>query len=310
MRAIITGADGFVGSAIVKELLENGWDVVAVDLAPSPKRLPSHYHLVYFSSAERGIPDVCAMLAKYGPFDVFYHLAWRGVSGDDRGNEEVQLQNALLATQWLRAAKELGCTKFISSGSIMEFETWRVVYEQETKPSLGYIYGAAKTAAHEMCKSLANQLGIHLVWAYITNTYGVGEASPRMLNTTLRKIIHHEPLEFTEAKQNYDFIYISDVAYAFRLLGEKGEANKNYVIGSGEAKPLRLFLEDLLDELAPGMPAVFGAIAYTGVQTPLEDFDISEIKQDCDFLPKVSFAEGVRRTFEWLRSTEGDAVKR
>jgi UDP-glucose 4-epimerase len=92
------------------------------------------------------------------------------------------------------------------------------------------------------------------VWAYITNTYGVGESSPRFLNSTIRKIIHGEPLEFTSGIQNYDFIYVTDVAKAFRLLGEKGKANKGYIIGSGAAKPLRQFVEEILSNLSPRPP--------------------------------------------------------
>ena len=80
---------------------------------------------------------------------------------------------------------------------------------------------------------------------------------------------HGEPLEFTSGTQNYDFIYVTDVAKAFRLLGEKGKANKGYIIGSGAAKPLRQFVEEILGELKPTSPAKFGDVPYTGVMTSL-----------------------------------------
>ena len=47
---------------------------------------------------------------------------------------------------------------------------------------------------------------IDLIWAKITNAYGVGELSPRLVNTTIRKVIHGQPPQFTFGTQNYDFI--------------------------------------------------------------------------------------------------------
>ena len=97
----------------------------------------------------------------------------------------------------------------------MEHETLAAAYKDGNHPGLGYIYGGGKLIAHVMSMSVAADIGIDLVWAEITNAYGVGELSPRFVNTTIRKIIHGEPLQFTAGTQNYDFVYIDDVARAF-----------------------------------------------------------------------------------------------
>ena len=300
MKAIVTGCDGFVGSSVVNELIDNGWSVFGVDLSPLPHRRSVGPFFHYFQTSATDLAPTMSELLKFGPFDVFFHLAWAGVSGPGRSDETVQCQNVLMSTKWLRIAKNCGCQKFICSGSIMEFETMQIAYQQGSSPSPSYIYGAGKSAAHEICKSIANNIGISLVWAYITNTYGVGENSPRLINNTLRYILHNQPLEFTEGKQNYDFVCITDVAYAFRLLAEKGLPNKGYVIGSGDAKPLHFFLEEIISLLKPIKKPVFGAIPYTGYMTPLSSFDISELKKDCDYSPKISFSEGILKTYNWL----------
>lgn len=87
----------------------------------------------------------------------------------------------------------------------------------------------------------------------ITNAYGVGEFSPRFVNTTLRKIIDGEPLRFTAATQNYDFVYVSDVAKAFYLVAKNGKPFREYMIGSGDAKPLKQFILEMVDSC--GSPA-------------------------------------------------------
>ena len=179
-------------------------------------------------------------------------------------------------------------------------------YTQESIPSMPNIYSAAKSYAHELCKPIANQLGIDLVWAYITNTYGVGEKSPRFINATLRKIIHREPLEFTSGIQNYDFVYISDVAKAFLLIGTKGMKNKGYMIGSGNAKPLKEFIIEMCNAFKEAGKPVFGQVPFTGINLPLETYSINDLQKDCGYMPTVSFTEGIKITKEWLEKVDNE----
>ncbi len=301
MKAIVTGANGFVGSNLVKKLLSEGVEVLAVSLSFENSRLKPHKLL---KTLEMDVQDI-KRLGEYvdaGECDLFYHFAWQGSAGAGRGDAELQVKNAMQTLMCLQEAANLGCKKFICAGSIMEYESNLVVYAQGSKPGLAYIYGAGKTLAHELCKPVANSLGIDLVWAYITNAYGVGENSPRFINTTLCKIINGDPLEFTSGTQNYDFVYIDDVANAFYLLGLHGKANKGYVIGSGHAKPLREFVLELCQANAPDREPLFGNVPFTGVNVPLEVYSIHELESDCVFTAEVSFAEGTKRTLDWLRN--------
>ena len=147
---------------------------------------------------------------------------------------------------------------------------------------------------------LASSLNIDLIWAKITNAYGPGEYSPRLINTTIRKCLKKISPEFTSGTQNYDFIYIDDLAKAFYLLGEKGIAFKSYVIGSSNAKPLREFLLELKDSVAPDIDFIFGNVPYSGTNLPLRSFDTSELEKDTGFKASISFKEGCIRTKQWL----------
>ena len=300
MRAIVTGANGFVGSNLIKKLIEKNVEVLAIDLSFAKPKFETN-KLV--KTLELSIADVNKLkeLVENGYYDTFYHFAWVGSAGPLRMDENVQTRNALWTVDCLRTAKEIGCRKFVCAGSIMEFEVHEAIYAQGSKPGLPYIYGVGKVLAHELCKPVANLIGIDLVWAYITNAYGVGENSPRFINTTLRKMINNEKLEFTSGTQNYDFIYVTDVANAFYLLGLKGKANKGYIIGSGNAKPLKEFILEMTTANSPNNPPQFGDVPFTGVNVPLETFDTTPIIEDCGFKPVVSFAEGTRLTMEWLK---------
>ena len=174
-------------------------------------------------------------------------------------------------------------------------------YTQGNRPGLGYIYGGGKVSAHIVCMSLAAKLGIELVWGEITNAYGVGEVSPRMVNTTIRKCLAGEDPQFTAGTQNYDFVYIDDVARAFCCIGAKGKPFHEYLIGSGTARPLRQFLEEMHAAIAPERSFHFGDIPFTGINLPLSAFDGSETERDTGFRAAITFAEGCRRTRDWLQ---------
>lgn len=299
-RAIVTGANGFVGSALVKKLVEERIEVLAIDLSFERQRFEDNALIKKIKLSIENISQLKNSIVK-DYYDVFYHFAWVGSAGPLRMDEGIQVKNAMWTVDCLKIAKELGCKKFVCAGTIMEYEVHAAMYAQDSKPGLPYIYGVGKVLAHELCKPIANAIGIDLVWSYITNAYGVGENSPRFINTTLRKMNNNERLEFTSGTQNYDFIYIDDVANAFYLLGEKGKANRGYIIGSGQAKPLKEFILEMTKANSPDNPPHFGDVPFTGVNISLETFDITPIIEDCGFKPKVSFVEGTKKTMDWLK---------
>lgn len=300
-RVIISGADGFVGSNTVKCFLSNNIEVLALDIHDRPKNLPVDCNLKYLKC---DITDIVKLKQSIpiDYYDTFIHFAWAGSSGVARTDYNLQIKNALTTVECMKTAKELGCRRFVCAGSIMEYEVEFAVHAQGSMPSMGYIYGMGKHIAHCLCKSVAVDIGIELVWPMITNAYGVGEISPRFINTTLRKMINNEPLQFTSGTQNYDFVYVTDVANAFYLISKNGKAFSEYVIGSGHAKQLREFIIEMKQSCSPNSELLFGDIPFTGTNLPLATFDTTNTEKDTGFVPKISFTKGTKLTMDWLKT--------
>lgn len=300
-NVIITGADGFVGSYTAKYFVEQGCNVLAIDIGAKANRLEESSNLKYIQCDISDVEGLKKIIPS-NTYDTFLHFAWAGSAGPARVDYNLQMQNALTTVEVMKAAKELGCKRFVCAGSIMEYEVEAATHSQGSHPGMGYIYGMGKHIAHCMCKAVAVEIGIELVWPMITNAYGAGELSPRFVNTTIRKIINNEPLQFTSATQNYDFVYVTDVAKAFYLISKNGKPFCEYMIGSSNAKPLREFILEMTNALDKNAVPVFGDIPFTGTNMPLETFSSDDLERDCGFKAMISFAEGCKITMEWLKT--------
>ena len=298
-NVIITGGNGFVGSNAIKYFLEQGVNVLSVDIADKSSFEAdglSYLQCDVFNAEElkNNLP--------VGIYDAFIHFAWAGSAGAARTDYALQMKNALATVECLRISKQIGCSRFLCAGSIMEYEVEAAIHAQGNRPGMAYIYGMGKHVAHCMCKSVAADLGVELVWPMITNAYGAGELSPRFVNTTIRKIINGEPLQFTAATQNYDFVYVTDVARAFYLIAKNGKPFCEYMIGSGNARPLKEFILEMQKELAPEAVLQFGDVPFTGINMPLSTFSTEDTERDAGFKADISFAEGTKKTMDWLKT--------
>lgn len=299
--AAVTGANGFIGSAVVKELLLNDYYVYALvhkntSNIPEDKNLKKIPYLIDdFDDVKKNIEEC----------DIFFHFAWSGSAGPERGDVELQLKNALDTVNAVKLAKDLNCGRFVGAGSITEHETIHATWKKENRLGMNYIYGGGKLAAHIMSKTVAANIDMDFLWGEITNAYGPGEMNPRLINTTLRKIIRGESPRFSSGAQNYDFVYIDDVARAFRLIGENGKSFSEYVIGSSDAKPLRDFLLEIKDHIGENVDFFFGDLEFEGVNMPLSAFNCASTEEDTGFKANINFKEGIKRTMEWLKDYAG-----
>lgn len=305
-KVIVTGANGFVGIALCKELCKQGTKVIAV--------VRNKAEFICKIKDLMGITVVCLDLSRFRnlaelipdrDIDALYHFAWEGSAGVLRGDGDVQMNNVRYACDTVKACADMGVRRFVFAASIMEYEV-NAVMATDATPGINTLYASAKTAADYMVRAIAGSLGIDYIRAVISNIYGPGEMSPRLINTSLKKMILGEHCAFSTGEQFYDFIYIDDAVGAFVAIGEKGKANRTYYIGSQQRQKLKNFLIEMKNQIDPEMKIGLGEIPFHGVSLSYEEFDRNAVRDDTGFVPQISFAEGIRNTINWIREVMGN----
>ncbi len=300
-RAIITGATGAIGSALVRELISRNIEVLVLCRADSNRidRIPEHPLVRKIFCDLRNLDQV-ENTTGY-TYDVFYHFAWRGTIGPERNDMYLQNENVKNSLDAVSLAQRFGCHTFIGAGSQAEYGRVEGLLGPNTPTNPETGYGIAKLCSGQMTRELAHSLGIRHIWTRILSVYGPYDGERTMVMSVINSLCHHTVPKCTKGEQEWDYLYSKDAARAFRMLGENGVDGKTYVLGSGSIQPLAEYIKAICSAAAPDIEADFGAIPYAQKQVMYLGANISELQEDTGFTPAYSFEEGIRETVQWYK---------
>ncbi len=292
-RAIITGATGAIGTALIKELVDKGVEILVFTREHSKRNqnIPVHPLVQIKFCALEDLEKIRNDMGK--DYEVFYHLAWSGASGSGRDDMYRQNLNVKYALDAVGAAKRFGCSTFIGIGSQAEYGRTKSPLTPETPvfPEMGY--GYAKLCAGQMTREYALQLGLRHMWVRVLSIYGPNDGEGSMVMSAINQFRHGIIPEFTKGEQVWDYLYSGDAASALYMLAEKGRNAKIYVLGSGKARRLKEYIEEIRDIVAPEMELKFGAVPYNERQVMYLCADSTELKKDLGWEAKKDFREGI-----------------
>lgn len=303
-RAIVTGATGAVGTALINELINNNIEVLVFCREGSERNanIPVNVlvQTIYCDLTE--LSQIENLTGK--TYDVFYHFAWMGTTGAARNDMYLQNQNVRYALDAVGVAKRFGCTTFIGAGSQAEYGRVEGILKPESPafPEIGY--GIAKLCAGQMTREYAHQSGLRHVWVRILSVYGPNDGEQSMVMSTINKLQKGEVPQFTKGEQLWDYLYSGDAGRAFRLIGENGMDSKTYVLGSGRAQPLSEYIKIIRDVVAPDSQLDLGAILYAPKQVMYLQADITELNKDTGFVPETDFMTGINKILEWRKQND------
>lgn len=272
MRALVTGASGFLGSALCRHLLRKGHTVTALVRPDSPRR--DHVP----GGAELRECELARLSEFAGEFDVLFHLAWNGSAGQEREDFALQLSNAAFMGEAVRMASRCSCSRIVFAGSQAEYGVVRGRCTEETAPHPFMMYGAAKLAAGHMGTVLARHLGLRFVWARIYSVYGPGENPGTLLSYVRECLRNGETPRLSPCENMWDFMHVDDCAEALHLLGTHPQAEGIYNVSAGRPRLLKEFVKELRDHLAPDAALDFGARQSDPDRTFWLEPDVSKLQ--------------------------------
>lgn len=313
MKTVVTGGAGFIGSHLVKRLVEAGREVAIVDDF-SRGRAQNLLDLgIQHDPRPVDVRDYQQVLTSLDGADTVFHLAARVGSVEFlHGSGMAELlalqTNLVIDANVFRACLEKGVRKLVYASSVSVYpidlqQSYGVVLREDdlryTNPEGGY--GWAKLIGE-----------IQLQWtrdpdtsiARIFNIYGEGEEpdqNAHVVPALIRKAILHPREEFRvwgDGNQTRDLLYVADAVEALLRLEAKAAWPPPIInIGSGEAVPVKKLVDKVVEISGKNIEASYDPTKPVG---PLSrTADMNAAKALLGWEPKVPLAEGLERTFRW-----------
>jgi UDP-glucose 4-epimerase len=308
-RVLITGGAGFIGSALVRLLVERGDNVCVYDNLSTGSS-----ELLDGTGAElvRGdVRDAKALERAAQRRDVFFHLAaGTGVlpSIEDPFADFDLNAGGTLTALWV--ARRVGAARFVFSSSNAPLGAGAYPASEDKPVAPLSPYGAGKAAGEAYCSAFHGAYGLEAVAVRFSNAYGPRSAHKgNVIPLFLQRLLAGEELVvYGDGTQTRDFVFVEDLAAGLELASTvEGIGGEIFQLASGVETSLNA-LVDLLAQVTGREPALRHEPPRPG--EILRNYSlIGKAKERLGYAPEIALPEGLRRTYEWF-SAAGAAVAR
>ncbi|KEI90374.1 hypothetical protein N493_13090 [Clostridium botulinum B2 433] len=283
--AILTGATGFLGYWLLKELINN--DVfVYVLVRKNSKRRQRLDGLLGIEIIEINMDKISDLTQYVKEADVFYHLAWEG----ERNDFTAQMNNIIWSVNAMKVANQLNVKQFIMTGSQAEYGICNQIVDENSSVNPNTAYGASKLACYNILKTLSQQILMPITWIRVFSVYGVGDNPNTLISYLFRCFKENEIPKLTNGNQLWDFLYVEDAANALYLLGKKNRCGL-YNLAFGKSYPLKEFIVEARDLINPESGLDFNSnMSYNIVELRA---NVDKIKDELGWKPRVTFKDGI-----------------
>jgi nucleoside-diphosphate-sugar epimerase len=310
VKALVTGAAGFIGSTLAGQLLAEGADVVGIDsfadYYPRPIKERNLSGLIgqkHFRFVESRIQDadLAALLADRS--HVFHLAAQAGVRKSWGRDFSIYTTNNIEATQMLlEACANVAIDRFVyASSSSVYGDHVPMPMREDALPQPVSPYGVSKLAAEQLCYLYAVNYKVPTVSLRYFTVYGPRQRPDMGFHRFLRATILGEPIAvFGDGEQTRDFTFVADAVNATIAAATRGAVGGVYNIGGGSRVTVNHVLE-LIGRVAKRPPILTpnpeqkGDMRHTFADT-------SRAREDLGFRPSVGLEEGLTAEYQWLKS--------
>jgi nucleoside-diphosphate-sugar epimerase len=308
MKALVTGAAGFIGSTLTERLLAQGADVIGIDCFIdyypreykernlSGPRAHKNFRFLESRIQDADLPSILSTCTH-----VFHRAAQAGVRKSWGRDFEIYTSNNIEATQVLLEA----CTKvkieklvYASSSSVYG-DNRPMPFREDALPQPVSPYGVSKLAAEQLCYLYFVNFGVPTVSLRYFTVYGPRQRPDMGFHKFLRATIKGEPITvYGDGEQTRDFTFIADIVRATADAAVRGVPGRVYNIGGGSRVSVNHILEIIRrvsgkQPIVTVDPAQKGDMRHTYADTWLARMDLG-------FVPTVGLEEGLAAEYQWL----------
>ena len=307
----VTGADGFVGSWVAKQLVDESADVTILvrDLKPE-MGFDFHGLRGKVNIVQGDLVDLQAQqraMNEYG-VDTVFHIAAQAIVGIANKSPLSTFESNIKGT-WniMEAAKMEGVKRVVVASSDKAYGVQKQLPYTEESPLHGlYPYDASKAAADIIARSYAVTYGMNVAVTRNANTYGGGDMNfSRIIPDAMKHILQGKAFEIrSDGKAERDYMYVKDAAAAYLLLAEnlhrkevQGEA-----FNFGTERPVSVVELFKMIAAACGKPkAEFKILGTARNEIDRQYLASAKAKKVLGWKPKFGLEEGLRETVRWYK---------
>jgi len=302
MRCFVTGASGFVGSHLVRTLVERGHQVTVL-LRPESSSARLQDCLSRVSVVHGDMRDVEGMRALWPEeaFDVAFHLAWSGVTGEARNFPSQITDNVVQSLLLWKALQQHGCKTFVGLGSQAEYGPQSGILTETSPVHPQTAYGVAKLTLGMQLQEACLRSGMRFLWFRLLSAYGPADDEKHMVPSLVQALMERKRPALTAGEQIWDYLYVQDAAEALAMAAES-TAEGTFTLGSGHAVRLRDFVSFVRDCIDPALAVGFGEVPYGPDQVMYLKADITKLSQATGWQPRTTMADGIRQTVAWHKA--------
>ncbi|MEQ1155268.1 dTDP-glucose 4,6-dehydratase [Acinetobacter pittii] len=329
MKILITGSAGFIGSAVVRHIIQNTEDeVLNVDKLTYAGNLESLISVENNPRYQFSQTDICDRAALDKLFETFQPDAVMHLAAESHVDRSITGPYAFIETnvigtyQMLEASRaywlslndeKKAAFRFhhISTDEVYgDLEGTTDLFTETTSYSPSSPYSASKASSDHLVRAWNRTYGLPVLVTNCSNNYGPFHFPEKLIPLMILNALQGKSLPvYGNGQQIRDWLFVEDHARALYTVVTQGTVGETYNIGGHNEKANLDVVHaicDLLEELAPHKPE--GVAQYKDLITYVKDrpghdvryaIDATKIKEELNWVPKESFETGLRKTVEW-----------